>query len=126
MRFWKLSESPSDLEFKEKEKKKNMKTFDWHDVDILRSLGKGGFGEVFLVFNKQKNDNFALKVFYENRDKHWDWSKISEEDQILSKIQTQFRDDFLRYYGFYKTLNKSREYVYEMEAGEINLKEILK
>ena len=126
MRFWKLSESPSDLEFKEKEKKKNMKTFDWHDVDILRSLGKGGFGEVFLVFNKQKNDNFALKVCGENSDKDWDWSKISEEDQILSKIQTQFRDDFLRYYGFYKTLNKSREYVYEMEAGEINLKEILK
>ena len=49
-----------------KVKKLNLKKFTTKDFEVLKLLGKGKFGEVFLVKEINKNYKVALKVINKN------------------------------------------------------------
>ena len=88
------------------------------NYEIIRLLGKGGFGQVILAKNKDNNSKVAIKYieFKKSKDER-NIDKVLQEGQILFKLS---HENIIKFEDF--IYNKSRailimEYA---EGGDLN------
>jgi len=88
------------------------------NYEIIRHLGKGGYGLVILAKNKDNNSEVAIKyIDFTKFEDESDIDKVIQEGQILFKLS---HENIIKFEDF--TYNKSRailimEYV---EGGDLN------
>ena len=117
-------------EEKEKVKKDMLKDFNVSDYKIIKQIGQGAFGQIFMVEDKQKN-KYALKKLIASSEK--DIKGLKQEYQILHDIQsnlneTQTKMNIVNIYGLStKKLDPTTYAMYVlMELGNLDWeKEIL-
>ena len=117
-------------EEKEKVKKDMLKDFNVSDYKIIKQIGQGAFGQIFMVEDKQKN-KYALKKLIASSEK--DIKGLKQEYQILHDIQsnlneTQTKMNIVNIYGLStKKLDPTTYAMYIlMELGNLDWeKEIL-
>ena len=122
-------------EEKEKVKKDMLKDFNVSDYKIIKQIGQGAFGQIFMVEDKQKN-KYALKKLIASSEKDIKGLKLKglkQEYQILHDIQsnlneTQTKMNIVNIYGLStKKLDPTTYAMYVlMELGNLDWeKEIL-
>ena len=117
-------------EEKEKVKKDMLKDFNVSDYKIIKQIGQGAFGQIFMIEDKQKN-KYALKKLIASSEK--DIKGLKQEYQILHDIQsnlneTQTKMNIVNIYGLStKKLDPTTYAMYVlMELGNLDWeKEIL-
>ena len=62
-----FSQSAEDLDEEKKEAEANKGKVSPEDFDIIALLGKGSFGEVFLVKEKKTGTKFAMKLLQKEK-----------------------------------------------------------
>jgi protein-serine/threonine kinase len=75
------------------------------NLDLICLIGKGGFGEVFLVQDKTSNANMAMKTINkENLESDEMLSQVKKEIDILQMLSTTRYSSFFTYYfGAFET-----------------------
>ena len=76
-------------EEKEKIKKDMLKDFNISEYKIIKQIGQGSFGQIFMVEDKQKN-KYALKKLIASSEK--DIKGLKQEYQILYDIQSNLNE----------------------------------
>ena len=97
-KFYKKREiNPSFLEKekskeKEKEKLEMLRDFNVADYKIIKQIGQGSFGQIFMVEDKKRKNKFALKKIIASSEK--EIKGLKQEYQILFDIQKNLNFNF--------------------------------
>ena len=104
------------------------------DEEFIEILEKREYGEICKVFNKSENLYKAYKIFFynpenSNEDQAY---QIELEDLIYQEVEKLENPIFIKYDGLFRFsrkivnhFNNDRNFVFTMESGIINLKEML-
>ena len=88
--------------------------------EVIKELGKGGFGRVILVKNKSDNKLFALKEIIINNEMKDKINDIQKEADILSKFNCK---NIVKYYD--SCLYKGKFYILMEYCEKQNLKDFI-
>ena len=88
-KYYKKREINKNYLEKEKNKKDMLKDFDVSDYKIIKQIGQGSFGQIFMVEDKQKN-KYALKKIIAISEN--DIKGLKQEYQILFDIQSNLNE----------------------------------
>ena len=72
------------------------------EYKIIKQLGKGGFGEVYLVSNKKDKKYYAVKKILINNLSEEEIQLTETEGIILSKISNEY---IVKYYDSFKDID---------------------
>ena len=90
------------------------------EYEIIKELGKGGFGRVIQVKNKSDNNFYAIKEIIIRADMKDQLDNIKKEADILSKFDC---DNIVKYYDSY--FDKDKFYILMEYCEGQNLKDFI-
>ena len=88
-KYYKKREINKNYLEKEKNKKDMLKDFNVADYKIIKQIGKGSFGQIFMVEDKQKNKYALKKIIATSKN---DIKGLKQEYQILFDIQSNLNE----------------------------------
>ena len=91
------------------------------EYEVIKELGKGGFGRVILVKSKSDNNSYAIKEIIIKPEMQDKLENIKKEADILSKFDC---NNIVKYYDSY--LDKDKFYILMEYCAGKNLKNFIK
>ena len=91
------------------------------EYEIVKELGKGGFGRVIHVKSKSDNKSYAIKEIIIKPEMQDKLENVKKEADILSKFDC---DNIVKYYDSY--LDKDKFYILMEYCAGKNLKNFIK